>query len=333
MTAAAGARAIIIHPDLELVGLFSYSADKIGRDIGTLVGVDPVGIASVGTVDEIIAARPDCVFYAPFRPDIDHVEQLLLAGINIVSPLNKLAGDGYGADAQERITAACTKGGATLYTSGLYPGNACNIALAATALARRVDRITLLESVDFSDYPNEPMYRAMGIELEMDDPRAMTVLEESCGSFKESVRIMAHALDLTLDEVRFEGTLAAANRTTDFGFMTVTEGRIAGFKGAVKGIVNGVSRIECQFTWALGTDMTPSFPLRHGYLINIEGDPGLELHLIPDYAGKPATDGAATATAMGCVNAIHKTVAAAPGVLNHGELPLVVAQGRVGLPA
>jgi hypothetical protein len=334
MTARAGARAVLIHPGMELVGLYSYSADKVGRDIGELVGADPIGIKSVGTVEEVIAAGPDCVFYAPFRPDIDHVVQLLEAGINLVAPLNELAGSSYGEDVQRRIASACEKGGSTLYTSGVYPGNVNNVALAATALVRRVDRLTILESVDFCGYPNETMYRAMGIDLEMDDPRAMSVLEENCGSFKESVRFMAHALDLELDEVRFEGTLAAANRDTDFGFMTVRKGRIAGFKGAIKGIVDGVSRIECQFTWALGTDMTPSFPLEHGYIVQIEGDPEVKLHLVADYKDNPTGDsGAATATAMGCINAIKHVVSAEPGVLNFMKQPFVTAAGRVGLPA
>lgn len=184
----------------------------------------------------------------------------------------------------------------------------------------------MLESVDFTGYPNEPMYRAMAIDLEMDDPHAMAVLEEACGSFKESLRIMARALDLDLNEARFEGTLAAANRSTNFGFMTVAEGRFAGFKGAVKGIAKGVSRIKCQFTRTRGSHMTPSFPLEHGYPITIEGDPSLTVRVVPDYKDNPEIEtDSAIATAMGCVNAIPSVMAAAPGVLNHQLLPFVRA--------
>ena len=34
------------HPDLELVGLHCYSPDKIGRDAGEIVGLDPIGITA-----------------------------------------------------------------------------------------------------------------------------------------------------------------------------------------------------------------------------------------------------------------------------------------------
>ena len=39
-------RAIHAHPDLELVGLYAYSAQKAGRDIGELVGMDPTGLTA-----------------------------------------------------------------------------------------------------------------------------------------------------------------------------------------------------------------------------------------------------------------------------------------------
>ena len=145
MTARVGARAILMHPDMGLVGLYSHSPDKVGSDIGELIGVAPLDIVSVGGAGEIIALKPNCVYYAPFRPNIDHVVQLLQAGINIVSPLNKLTSDGYGSESQERIAAACAAGGATLYTSGIFPGNVTNVALAATVLVRRLDRNTILD--------------------------------------------------------------------------------------------------------------------------------------------------------------------------------------------
>jgi hypothetical protein len=42
---------------------------------------------------------------------------------------------------------------------------------------------------------------------------------------------MALALGLRLDGIRFSAEFATANRTTDFGFMTVQKGHIAGIAG------------------------------------------------------------------------------------------------------
>ena len=36
------------HPDLELIGLHCYSPEKIGKDAGEIVGLDPVGVKATG---------------------------------------------------------------------------------------------------------------------------------------------------------------------------------------------------------------------------------------------------------------------------------------------
>ena len=40
------------------------------------------------------------------------------------------------------------------------------------------------------------------------------------------------------DEVRFDVEFAAADRTLDFGYMTIGAGRIAGIKGVVSGMAD-----------------------------------------------------------------------------------------------
>lgn len=46
------------QPDLELVGLHCYSTDKIGRDAGEIVGIEPVGVIATGSVEELLATAP-----------------------------------------------------------------------------------------------------------------------------------------------------------------------------------------------------------------------------------------------------------------------------------
>lgn len=73
------------HHDLELIGLHCYSADKLGRDAGELAGIGPIGVAATGMIDEIIAARPDCLTFHGVWPDLMLYERVLEAGINIVT--------------------------------------------------------------------------------------------------------------------------------------------------------------------------------------------------------------------------------------------------------
>lgn len=54
---------IAAHPDLELVGLHCYTPEKIGRDAGEIAGIEPNGVTATGSVDDIIAAKPDVVTF------------------------------------------------------------------------------------------------------------------------------------------------------------------------------------------------------------------------------------------------------------------------------
>ena len=220
-----------------------------------------------------------------------------------------LAGHGYGDEATRRIHDAAIRGGSSLYASGIYPGHAPNVALAASAMCSRIEHLSILESLDIKDYANEQMFRAQGFDLDPEDPSAAEACEAACGSFKDQVPVLAKALGLAIDRVGFRVDFAIANQDTDFGFMTLGRGRIAGFKGTISGERNGRSLIECSFVWKLGEDMTPNWPVTHGYVIELEGDPGVRCKLEP--LGEHL-DGTVT-TAMPVVNAIPMVCAAPPG--------------------
>ena len=318
-TGGAAVRGMAGHPALELVGCYAYSPEKVGQDAGVLAGIEPLGVIATDDVDALLALAPDCVSYMPFRPDFDHVVRILESGINLVTTMYMLAGSGYGDDVHARIEDATARGRSSLYASGIYPGHANMVALAASAMCTRIDCISVLESLDMSGYTNEQMFRAMGIDRALDDPEAPTLVEGACGSFKEQIRVMAHTLDVPLDEIRFEVEFGAANRTTDFGFMTIQEGRIAGYKGVLSGVAGGRPRVQCKFVWKVGHDMTPNWPVEDGYVIEIEGEPGVRCRLEPI---GPHFDGATT-TAMPVVNAIPQVCAAPPGIVNHLDLPFV----------
>ena len=58
-------QAVAANPTLELVGCYAYSTDKVGRDVGDLVGIRPLGVTATNDVDALLALKPDCVVYNP----------------------------------------------------------------------------------------------------------------------------------------------------------------------------------------------------------------------------------------------------------------------------
>jgi hypothetical protein len=318
-TGRAAVRGLVGHPTIELIGCYAWSDDKVGRDVGELCGIEPIGVEATNDVEALLARRPECVVYTPYRPDIDHVVRMLESGCNIVSTLYMLSGTGYGEEARARIVAAAARGNASLYTSGVYPGHVPMVALAASAMSLRIERLSILESVDMSEYANEQMFRAMGIDGDPADPATAALVERSCGSFRDQIVVLAAALALDLDEIRFDADFAVADEDLEFGFMTIGKGRVAGIRGTIAGWSGGRARLECRSVWKMGDAMTPNWPIVHGYLVEVEGEPGYRVRIEPLDAH---LDGALT-TAMPVVNAIPAVCAAPAGVVNLGELPLV----------
>ncbi|MBK6738469.1 MAG: hypothetical protein IPG64_11375 [Haliea sp.] len=68
-------RAIVAHPDLELVGMYAWSKDKVGRDAGELCGMPALGVLATDVVDALLALKPDCVCYNALWPSVEDFEK------------------------------------------------------------------------------------------------------------------------------------------------------------------------------------------------------------------------------------------------------------------
>src|SRR6516162_7217201 len=123
-TGSAAVRGMVGHPVLQLVGCYAYSPEKVGRDVGELCGVGPLGVTATADVEELLALRPDCVSYMAYRPNFDHLVRILESGANVVTTMYMLSGLGYGHEPTEHLRDAALRGGSSLYASGIYPGHA-----------------------------------------------------------------------------------------------------------------------------------------------------------------------------------------------------------------
>src|SRR5882757_9521407 len=83
-------RAVIDHPELELVDLVMHSDAKAGRDAGELCGIDPVGVFASQDPDELLTGDADVVVYAAagnlrVLEALGDMVRILRAGKNVVS--------------------------------------------------------------------------------------------------------------------------------------------------------------------------------------------------------------------------------------------------------
>ena len=164
-------RAIASHPELELVGCYAWSAEKVGRDAGELAGIAPLGVVATDDVEALLGLGPDCVCYTPVWPSVDDLERILISGSNVVTTSAFLTGRGYGQEARGRIERACERGGSSIFGSGMNPGFANLLGLVSAGICDRIERISVLESVDSTGYASSDTERSVGYGQRPDHPR------------------------------------------------------------------------------------------------------------------------------------------------------------------
>lgn len=334
------------HPDLELIGVHCYSPEKVGRDVGEIVGRAPIGIRATGTVDEIIAAAPDVVTFHGVFPDEDLYEQILRAGIDIATTADWITG--YHRDANhphpsgrrvsEVLAEACAAGGATFYGTGMNPGLNQIIGIVNSADVSEIENVTVIESVDVSCHHSVDTWKAVGYGLPVDDPSIPDSLYKYTAVFADSVYLMADAFGLELDEVVFDYELGACTEDVDLGWYQLPKGSLGANYIRYRGMVDGVARVENHLEWQMTPHTNPSWEIKGCYITQIIGDPCVyNKHMIFPKKGADLSDPAQfasigmTVTGMPVLNALRSVVAAPPGIVTSNDLPLRSFAGRFKL--
>ncbi len=321
-------RAVLEHPELELVGVRVFSARKDGVDAGELCGLPPTGVAATCDPGEVLALRPDCVLYMADRLDVDALCQLLGSGINVVATRSELHRPAeVDETVRRRLEEACRSGGATLHSTGSSPGFITEaLPLALSSLERRVDEVTIDEFADLSsrDSP-ELLFDLMGFGRAPGDFDPSGRAAHGRASFGGSLGVVADAWGLPLDEVVGSGAAAVATRDVTVAAGTVSAGNVAAQRMEAIGLREGRPLLRFRANWYLTTDLDPAWELREtGWRIRVAGDlpldVGISFPVSPD-------EWAATSpgiTAHRAVNAVPYVCAAEPGLRTSVELPQIV---------
>jgi 2,4-diaminopentanoate dehydrogenase len=323
-------RAVIGHPNLDLVGLYVYSEDKAGRDAGELCGVAATGVPATRDVGDILALQPDCVLYMADRVDVDVLCQLLGAGVNVVSTRSEFHNPArLDPETRRRIEAACALGGSSLHSTGSSPGFITEaLPLVLTSLQRRLDHLLIEEFADMSSRNSpELIWDLMGFGRDPARFDPAGVEAHGGASFAGTLEVLADALSLPLDTVEATGQVATARHDVDVAAGHLPAGTIGAQRMQVTGVRDGRSLLTFSANWYLTNDVEPAWDLREtGWHVLVEGDTPLDVDIrFP----VPADEWAATSpglTAHRPVNAIPSVCAAEPGIRTIVDLPQVIAR-------
>ena len=327
--------AIAGRPDLDLVGVWVHSQDKVGKDAGTLAGIDPVGVTATNDADALIALRPDCVVYAASGPDRDagavpDYVNLLEAGINVVSTSSTslvYPPAYYSPQWRAEMETAAKTGDASFYASGIFPGFGSD--QLALLLATQSKKITCLKVTEVALNDHYPVADVMMNGMGFGHPLDFEPLLKTPGfiemAWRAPIHLMAAGLGVEVGEVRGSLDRRLTDRDIEVAFGTIKAGTCGAVSTRAAGVVNGREAIVVEHIIRMARHVAPDWlasDFDATYRVDIEGDPDIHCAMNLGAAeGHAAGYAAMSATAMRVVNAIPYVVEAPAGLLSSLDLP------------
>lgn len=337
----AAIQGVLRHPELELVGCWVHSADKDGRDVGKLIGVDPIGVAASTDVDALLATDADCVMYSPLLPDDQVVMKILRSGKNVVTPVGWVYPDRDNPSVRA-IEEAALAGGVTLHGSGIHPGGITErFPLMISSLSSAITHVRAEEFSDIRTY-NAPLVvrEVMGFGLTPEQAMSGPIAALLEAGFKQSVRMVADQLGFRAEpRIRSTQEVAVAVSGTDELVVPMEAGTVAARRFRWQAIVDDEPVVTAAVNWLMcEVELDPPWTLGpdgERFEVEITGDPDVSLTfkgLQPESVAEGLKrNPGVVATANHCVSAIPYVCEARPGIKTYLDLPLIAGRAAPDL--
>jgi hypothetical protein len=281
----------------------------------------------------LLGAAADCAVYTAVgetrvRDAVTEIAALLRSGKNVVSTsmMNLIHPPSANPKVTSVLEAACREGRATLFTNGIDPGFSGDLMpLAALSLCERVDSIRVQELADYGSQPEVSWAAPFGFGRLPDAPAPILSPGVPTLFWGGMVRLLAEALDVTLDEVTETTERFLAPAGFEVPMMAIAAGTVSAIRFEVAGVVAGKRVISAEHVTRTRADQAPHWPAPPAghasvHRVAIEGAPSLTLDLA--VRSGPSGRGGVLATAMRVVNAIPAVCDAPPGLVTALDLPI-----------
>jgi len=330
------ARVIAQRASLELIGLHACSPDKVGQDIGTLIGRGEMGITATGDIGAVLESDADVVIHTPLpsmvyganpEQDLDDFCALLASGKNVITVVGYMYPKVYGDEVVRRLQDACAQGASSFHSTGLNPGWLGDLVpLTMSALCETVDHAHVLEISSFEFYPSpEIMFDSMGFNSEPDAFEASNVRRAKWlnGLFSENVQMVADGMNMNVTEIVSTQDLALAEQDLKTAAGVVRKGTVAGQHWRWAGLTaEGMERVVHETVWRMHNSVAPDWP-QGKHSITFQGAPTMHLEFEADFSWMSDSF---LGTGMHAVNAIPYVVDAPPGIQTFLDLPWIMCR-------
>jgi hypothetical protein len=324
-------RRIIDHPDLALVGVYVYSADKAGRDAGDLAKRPATGVIATDDIDAILALEADVVLHMP-RITLPYdamnadVARLLASGKNVISTAGFHDPTAHDATYHAPLAAACAAGNSTLAGLGVNPGVIVErLALAATGMSAELSRIDVRETVDASSMTApEFVFGLMGFGADpaVSDITRGPLAELYSALFSEVLHLAARGLADPIVRIAPAHEVTTAPHDIALPAGPIPAGRVAATRWRWTAHLESGVTLSLSILWTADPALHPEDGRGH-WTIDVTGRPNVRMTLSID-EGDPAAPPARAltdATVAVAIAGIPAVVAAPAGFFAYPAPP------------
>lgn len=312
------ARLVVQRESLEIAGGIDVDAQKVGRDMGEVIGLDQhLGLlVSSDPATLFSQTEADIVLHSTgsyLEQIYPQLVEVIEAGLNVVSTCEELAYPQakYPALAEE-VDKLAKRKNVTVLGTGVNPGFIMDtIVMAASGVCQHIKRIKVTRIVEAGER-RLPLQRKIGAGLTVTEfEEGVATAEVGHVGLTESATMVAQALGWQLDGVEANIEPVIAEKPLKSRFITIKEGQVAGVHQVAKGIKGDEEWIVLDLSISIGVENNPRDS------VAIEGTPSIKLTLEGIHGD--------LATVAMAVNAVPRVVSAPPGLLTMKDLPLVRA--------
>lgn len=308
------ARLVLRRSHLELVGAIDTAPEKVGWDLGDVIGhPERLGITITNDPAILRSSGADLVLHSTssFLPDVVlQLSSAIEAGLHLISTCEELSypWERYPALARQ-LDEEAQRAAVSVLGTGVNPGFVMDtLALVLAGTCQEVDSIEIWRVVDVARRRVQLQKKVgAGLNLEAFEQQRASERFGHVG-LRESAWMLAAGLGWKIESLEhtLEPIIAAEERRSPQ--VAVLPGRSAGTRETLQAFVGGRPRISLHLRMELGAP-EPYDEIR------IRGIPGVHLRVSEGLQGDQAT-------AAIVVNAVPHVIAARPGLLTMAELPL-----------
>ncbi len=312
---AAIVRQVASRKGFEIVGAVDIDPDKVGKDLGSVVGLDkPLKVAISDKVKKAIkSSQPDVVILctsSSLKSVLPQVEEIVKTKTPIVSTTEELSYPFYSnKKLAKKVDEIAKKAGVAILGTGVNPGFVMDaLQITLTGVCERVDAIHV-DRIQDARIRRLPFQQKIGSGL---TPAEFQTRVEN-GTVRhvgltESIAMIADAVGFKLDRITDEIKPKIAAKPIASQFLSVKKGQVCGLIQDGVGYRQDVPVITLHMEAYLGAPESYD-------QVRIEGSPALTMRIPDGVHGD-------VATASITVNSIPKVLGAPAGLQTMRSLPL-----------